>query len=83
MPYLTLILTLNFKDEETQKLKNLSLRDMKPSDMTGEQRGMAFEEYIQDLINDGTIDEMKAKEKIMQIVLKADYYDVKAKGTHF
>jgi len=68
------------EDEETQKLKNLSLRDMKPSDMTGEQRGMAFEEYIQDLINDGTIDEMKAKEKIMQIVLKADYYDVKAKA---
>ena len=62
-------------------MKTLSLREMKPSDMTSEQKGLAFEEYIQDLVDENLIDDMmKAREKIMQIVLKADYYGVKTKG---
>jgi len=69
------------EDENMEKLKNLSLREMKPGDMTGEQRGQAFEEYFQELIDEGQIEGMmKAKEKIMQIVLKADYYGIKAKA---
>ena len=69
------------EDEAADQLKKLSLREMKPSDMSGEQRGLAFEEYVQDLIDDGSlVDMMKAKEKIMLIVLKADYYSVKPKG---
>jgi len=69
------------EDEAADQLKKLSLREMKPSDMTGEQRGLAFEEYVQDLINDGQMEDMmKAKEKIMLIVLKADYYGVKQKA---
>ena len=28
-------------------MANMSLRDMKPNAMTGEQRGQAFEEYLQ------------------------------------
>lgn len=69
------------EDEAADQLKKLSLREMKPSDMSGEQRGLAFEEYVQDLIDDGSlVDMMKAKEKIMLIVLKADYYSVKPKA---
>ena len=35
-----------FKDELAEQTKNLSLKEMKPENMTPEQRGMAFEEYI-------------------------------------
>lgn len=69
------------EDESEILMKNLSLKEMKPSDMTSEQKGKAFEEYIQDLVDENLIDDMmKAREKIMQIVLKADYYGVKTKA---
>lgn len=69
------------EDELENKVKNLDLKDMKPEDMTNEQRGEAFEQYIDDLIESNTlVTMMKAKEKIMDIVMKADYYGVKSKG---
>ena len=69
------------KDDEAAKLANLSLREMKPSDMSAEQKWMAFQEYFHELIDEGKLDEMmKAKERIDSIVLKAEYYGVKTKG---
>jgi len=70
------------EDELAEQTKNLSLKEMKPENMTPEQRGMAFEEYIDEIIDGGNLpDMMKAKEKIMDIVLKADYYQLRNKGT--
>jgi hypothetical protein len=68
-------------DNEADQMAKLSLMEMKPSVMSSAQKGEAFEMYIDQLINDGSIVEMmKAKEKIMQIVLKAEYYGLKQKG---
>lgn len=68
-------------DDEAAAMANLSLREMKPSDMTAEQKGLAFEEYFQELIDEGKLDDMmKAKERIDSIVLKAEYYGVKTKA---
>lgn len=68
-------------DELEEQTKNLSLKEMKPDKMTAEQRGMAFEEYIDELIESGLLpDMMKAKEKIMDVVLKSEYYQVRNKG---
>jgi len=49
--------------------------------MSPEQRGMAFDEYCQGLIESEQLPVMlKSKEKVMEIVMKADYYQVKAKA---
>jgi len=69
------------EDETSNQMAELSLREMKPSSMTPEQKWMAFEEYMAELIeNDQLAGMMRAKEKIMQIILKADYYGVKQKA---
>jgi len=68
-------------EDEADQLSKLSLLEMKPSIMSSAQKGEAFEMYIDQLVNDGSILEMmKAKEKIMQIVLKAEYYGLKQKA---
>ena len=68
-------------EDEDALASKLSLLEMKPSTMSGAQKGEAFELYLQQLIDDGSFPEMmKAKEKIMQIVLKAEYYGLKQKG---
>ena len=68
-------------ENEDALANKLSLLEMKPSTMSSEQKGEAFELYLQQLIDDGSLPEMmKAKEKIMQIVLKAEYYGLKQKG---
>ena len=68
-------------EDEADQMAKLSLMEMKPSMMSSAQKGEAFEMYIDQLVNDGSIVEMmKAKEKIMQIVLKAEYYGLKQKG---
>ena len=44
---------------------------MKPENMTPVQRGQAFEEYLQNLIDtDQLSDMMKSKEKVMEVVMK-------------
>ena len=59
----------------------MALSEMKPENMNAEQRGMAFDEYIQNLIDSEQLSVMlKSKEKVMEIVIKADYYQVKAKA---
>jgi len=68
-------------DELAEQAKKIALCDMKPENMTPVQRGQAFEEYIQNLIDtDQLADMMKSKEKVMEVVMKADYYEIKNKA---
>lgn len=69
--------------EDDEELENgigeMSLQDMKPADMSLEQKGQAFTEYIKDMISSGRIDRPEASKEIS---LKAEYYgsDVKTRG---
>jgi len=68
-------------DDLADQTKKMALSEMKPENMNAEQRGMAFDEYIQNLIDSEQLSIMlKSKEKVMEIVIKADYYQVKAKA---
>lgn len=68
-------------DDLADQTKKLALSEMKPENMSPEQRGMAFDEYFQGLIESEQLPMMlKSKEKVMEIVMKADYYQVKAKA---
>ena len=54
-----------------EQANKLALCDMKPENMTPVQRGQAFEEYLQNLIDtDQLSDMMKSKEKVMEVVMK-------------
>jgi len=67
-------------DELDKEMAKVALRDMKPNAMTGEQKGQAFEEFLQELIDEEKLEGMmKFKEQILQIVLKAEYYQIKQK----
>ena len=71
----------SFQDELADKTKKIALSEMKPENMSPEQRGMAFDEYCQGLIDSDQLSSMlKSKEKVMEIVMKADYYQVKSKA---
>ena len=54
-----------------EQAKKIALCDMKPENMTPAQRGQAFDEYVQNLIDTDQLgDMMKSKEKVMEIVMK-------------